>query len=176
ARQKAEAYLEFLGKHDPLTKLYNRSFYNDEMNRLERKGPHPVTVLVGDLNGLKQANDQLGHAAGDDLLRRIGEVLGEAVKAPFTAARIGGDEFAVLMPASEEHEAESLMADIAALIEANNQFYPGLPLSLSIGAATERAGERLEATINRADARMYEAKRLYYAEPALDRRHDSPPM
>ena len=62
ARKKAEAYLEFLGKHDVLTKLYNRSFYVDELNRLERKGPFPVTIIMADLNGLKAANDQFGHA------------------------------------------------------------------------------------------------------------------
>ena len=65
ARKKAEAYLEYLGTHDVLTKLYNRSFYVDELNRLERKGPHPVTIIMADLNGLKAANDELGHAAGD---------------------------------------------------------------------------------------------------------------
>jgi GGDEF domain-containing protein len=53
ARKKAEAYLEFLGRHDALTKLYNRSFYVEELNRLERKGPRPVTIIVADLNGLK---------------------------------------------------------------------------------------------------------------------------
>ena len=78
ARKKAEAYLEYLGKHDVLTKLYNRSFYVDELNRLERKGPFPVTIIIIDLNGLKAANDQLGHAAGDALLRRAGEVLSKA--------------------------------------------------------------------------------------------------
>ena len=56
ARKKAEAYLEYLGKHDVLTKLYNRTFYADELNRLERKGPFPVTVIVVDLNGLKAVN------------------------------------------------------------------------------------------------------------------------
>src|SRR4029077_12038351 len=73
ARKKAEAYLEYLGQHDVLTKLYNRSFYVDELNRPERKGPFPVTIIVADLNGLKAANDQWGHAAGDALLRRAGE-------------------------------------------------------------------------------------------------------
>ena len=58
ARKKAEAYLEFLGRHDVLTKLCNRSFYVEEMNRLERKGPFPITIIVADLNGLKAANDQ----------------------------------------------------------------------------------------------------------------------
>jgi PAS domain-containing protein len=69
ARKKAEAYLEYLGRHDALTKLYNRSFYVEELNRLERKGPRPVTIIMADLNGLKATNDQLGHAAGDALLR-----------------------------------------------------------------------------------------------------------
>ena len=90
ARKKAEAYLEFLGKHDVLTKLKNRSFYIDEINRLERKGPFPVTAIAVDVNGLKGVNDQLGHAAGDALLRRAGEVLAKAVEKPFQAARIGG--------------------------------------------------------------------------------------
>ena len=80
ARKKAEAYLEFLGKHDVLTKLHNRSFYVDELNRLERKGPCPVTIIMADLNGLKRVNDQLGHAAGDALLRRAGEVLAKAME------------------------------------------------------------------------------------------------
>ncbi len=93
ARKKAEAYLEYLGTHDVLTKLFNRSFYVDELNRLERKGPHPITIIMVDLNGLKAANDELGHAAGDQLLRRAGEVLNSAIEKPAHAARIGGDEF-----------------------------------------------------------------------------------
>ncbi len=104
ARKKAEAYLEFLGRHDALTKLYNRSFYVEELNRLGRKGPYPVTVILADLNGLKLTNDQLGHAAGDALLRRVGEVMNELFDKPQTAARIGGDEFAILLPAMDERE------------------------------------------------------------------------
>ena len=102
ARKKAEAYLEYLGTHDVLTKLYNRSFYVDELNRLERKGPHPVTIIMADLNGLKNANDESGHAAGDALLRRAGEVLNSVVEKPAYACRIGGDEFAILLPETDE--------------------------------------------------------------------------
>ncbi len=162
ARKRAEAYLEYLGKHDVLTKLYNRSFYVDELNRLERKGPFPVTVIVIDLNGLKAANDQLGHAAGDALLRRAGEVLGKAVDKPSCAARIGGDEFVLLLPGMEEREAKQIVESIENMLEVNNQFYTGLPLSFSIGHATGERGERLEAVVKRADLRMYEAKRAYY--------------
>ncbi|GGC97616.1 diguanylate cyclase [Undibacterium terreum] len=172
ARKKAEAYLEFLGKHDALTKLHNRAFMVDELNRLERKGPHPVTIIIGDLNGLKDANDQLGHAAGDALLRRVGEVLEKAVDKPYHAARIGGDEFAIIMPASEERDALALMDSIQELIEINNQYYSGSLLSLSMGCATSQPGERLEAVVQRADQRMYEDKREYYAgTEGQDRRH-----
>jgi diguanylate cyclase (GGDEF)-like protein len=172
ARKKAEAYLEYLGKHDVLTKLYNRSFYVDEMNRLERKGPTPVTVIVADVNGLKTANDQLGHAAGDSLLRRAGEVLGKSVAKPHTAARIGGDEFAILMPGTDERGGEAMVESIQSLVEVNNQFFSGTPLSLSMGTATSRPGEQLEDVVKRADARMYTAKRAHYSMEARNRRRD----
>ncbi|WP_321792054.1 diguanylate cyclase domain-containing protein [Caballeronia sp. J97] len=162
ARKKAEAYLEFLGKHDVLTKLKNRSFYIDEINRLERKGPFPVTAIAVDVNGLKAVNDQLGHAAGDALLRRAGEVLGKAVEKPFQAARIGGDEFMVLLPGTDERGGETVIESIRQLLEVNNQFYSGNPLSFAMGAATAHDGERLEPMLQRADAAMYAEKRAHY--------------
>lgn len=170
ARKKAEAYLEFLGKHDALTKLRNRSFFNDELNRLERRGLGPVAVLVVDVNGLKAANDAYGHAAGDALLRRAGEVLAKAVEPPMTASRIGGDEFVLLMPGLDERGGEQLLAQLQELLELNNQFHGGDPLDLSLGLAVWRTGERLEAAVHRADALMYEHKRRYYQTRDHDRR------
>ncbi len=162
ARKKAEAYLEYLGKHDVLTKLHNRAYYVDELNRLERRGPFPVTIVIIDLNHLKATNDQLGHAAGDELLRRTGEILDSATEKHIHAARIGGDEFAILMPATEESGGATLMENIHKLIELNNQFYPGQPLGLAMGAATSAPGERLEAVLKRADQAMYKDKKACY--------------
>jgi diguanylate cyclase (GGDEF)-like protein/PAS domain S-box-containing protein len=173
ARKKAESYLEFLGKHDVLTKLCNRSFYADELNRLERKGPVPVTIIIADLNGLKTANDQFGHAVGDALLRRAGEVLNALIEKPNYAARIGGDEFAILLPATDANAGEAMMDALQKLVEINNQFYPGSPLSFSMGAATSWPGERLEATAKRADLVMFEAKRKHYAEAGQDPRREA---
>ncbi len=163
ARKKAEAYLEYLGKHDVLTKLHNRAYYVDELNRLERKGETPVSIIILDLNGLKAANDQWGHAAGDGLLRRIGEVLNEAVTRPGHAARIGGDEFAVVLPYVDERGAEAMVDNIWRLIGINNQYYSQMELKLSIGAATSVPGEKLESVARRADLLMYEDKRAHYS-------------
>jgi diguanylate cyclase (GGDEF)-like protein len=170
ARKKAEAYLEYLGKHDVLTKLFNCSFYADELARLERKGPHPITIIIADLNGLKVANDQYGHALGDALLRRAGEVLNALIERPNYAARIGGDEFAVLLPATDQHGGEAMMEAIQKLADINNQFYPGSPLSFSMGAATSQPGERLEAVAKRADMAMFNQKRAHYSQAMQARR------
>jgi diguanylate cyclase (GGDEF)-like protein len=176
ARKKAEAYLEYLGRHDVLTKLHNRSFFVEEMNRLERKGPQPVTILMADLNGLKETNDLWGHDAGDSLLRRAGEVLSKHFEKPSHAWRIGGDEFAVLMPATDFASAGTVIETVEKLIELNNQFHAssGLTLSLSMGMSTSRPGERLEATAKRADLMMLDAKRRHYAAAERDRRRMQP--
>ncbi|WP_137133196.1 sensor domain-containing diguanylate cyclase [Rhizobium sp. FKY42] len=159
ARKKAEAYLEYLGKHDVLTKLHNRAFYIDELNRLERKPLRPVSVLILDLNGLKETNDTMGHDAGDALLRRLGEVVTGAVSRPNHAARIGGDEFAILMPGADKVAAAAMADTVNELLKINNQFYSNMPLSISIGVATSEEGEKIESVVRRADALMYENKR-----------------
>ncbi len=163
ARKKAEAYLEYLGKHDVLTKLHNRAFYSDELNRLERSALRPVSAIVIDLNGLKDANDKLGHDAGDALLRRMGEVLNGVVTAPNHAARIGGDEFAILLPGADKQVAAAMVETVYELLKINNQFYSSAPLSLSLGVATSEAGETMESLVRRADMNMYEQKNAYYA-------------
>lgn len=168
ARKKAEAYLEYLGKHDVLTKLHNRAFYTDELNRLERKSLRPVSAIVIDLNGLKEANDQLGHEAGDALLRRFGEVLNGVASAPVTASRIGGDEFAVLMPGSDARAVAAMADTIHELLKINNQFYSDAPISMSLGCATSEPGESMESMMRRADEAMYEQKRAYHAEKRLE--------
>jgi diguanylate cyclase (GGDEF)-like protein len=170
ARKKAEAYLEFLGKHDVLTQLRNRSYFEDDLARIERNGPFPVTVVMADLNGLKSVNDELGHAAGDALLRRVGEVLRKAVGDDVNAARLGGDEFGILLPGLDERGAAQLAERLDLLIDLNNQFYHGPKLSLALGVATCAQGGRVEDAMSRADAQMYVAKKEFYASAVHDRR------
>jgi diguanylate cyclase (GGDEF)-like protein len=171
ARKKAEAYLEYLGKHDSLTRLRNRAFYVDELNRITRKGPWPLSVLAMDLNGLKRVNDAEGHAAGDALLRRAGEVLSSAAAGhPYCVARIGGDEFIALLPGSDERVAIGLKDRIESMIELNNQFYPGQRLSLAIGSAACTAAGQVEACIHEADQAMFREKTRFYEEAKQERR------
>lgn len=173
ARKKAEAYLEYLGKHDSLTRLRNRAFYVDELNRITRKGPWPLSVLAMDLNGLKRINDAEGHAAGDALLRRAGEVLSSAAAGhPYCVARIGGDEFIALLPGSDERVAIGLKDRIESMIELNNQFYPGQRLSLAIGSASCTAAAQVEACIHEADQAMFRAKTRFYEEAKQERRRN----
>lgn len=170
ARKKAEAYLEYLGKHDVLTQLRNRTFYVEELNRITRKGPWPLSVITIDLNGLKVINDEHGHAAGDTLLRRVGEVLTKAVEPTVCAARVGGDEFTVLLPGVDERGAQAVQDRILSMVEINNQFYPGQPLSLAMGLACCASGDQVEDTLHRADQAMYGEKLRYYQERGMDRR------
>ena len=170
ARKKAESYLEFLGKHDALTKLRNRAFYDDEISRLNRRGPFPVGVLTVDLNGLKQVNDEFGHSAGDALLRRAGEALKKALGETLQAARVGGDEFVCLLPRYGEAEMTALKEGLRMVIDMNNQFYQGPRLSFAMGSSVcQKAGE-LERSLRAADDAMYVAKRAFYSSQAMDRR------
>lgn len=171
ARKKAEAYLEYLGKHDSLTKLHNRTFYTEELNRISRKGPWPLSIVAMDLNGLKGVNDLEGHAAGDSLLRRVGEVLTSAAGGTgYCVARVGGDEFVALLPGCDERVAQSFKERVESLVEINNQFYSGRKLSLAIGIATAPESTRVDVLCNEADKAMFAAKTRFYEESKIERR------
>lgn len=164
ARKKAESYLEYLGKHDVLTKLFNRSFYIEEINRLERTHIQILSCLYIDMNGLKKVNDSLGHDSGDAMLRRLGDILNQAIHAPHTVSRIGGDEFVVLMPNANAKSVETIKITIDELLKIDNQFYSSLPMSIAVGSATLAEQESIEEMIRRADQDMYHEKYHYYQE------------
>ncbi len=171
ARKKAEAYLEYLGKHDSLTKLNNRGFYSEELNRLSRKGPWLLSILAMDLNGLKAINDLEGHAAGDSLLRRVGEVLTSAAAGTnYCVSRVGGDEFVALLPGCDERTAQSFKERIESMVEINNQFYSGHKMSLAIGIATAQTSTHVDALSNEADKAMFAAKTRFYEDSKIERR------
>ena len=170
ARKKAESYLSYLGTHDVLTGLKNRSFFEETLVKLQQENRYPVSIVIIDINGLKKANDSGGHEAGDALIRRAASVLTQAASDQDTIARIGGDEFAMLLSYQDERAARNLVAQLNTLVGMNNQFHGGIELSMSIGSATAYTGMKLTSVLRTADERMYAAKRAYYEGTGDDRR------
>lgn len=162
-RKRAENYLRYLGTHDVLTGVFNRAYFEEQMQNVAgKKDIEPISIIMADLNGLKTVNDRLGHQAGDNFIRRAAEVLKAAFSENETVARIGGDEFAVLIPKANEEEVANALERIRSLIPLNNKYYQGPELSIALGCATCEAGEALEKTLGRADQHMYKDKDRHY--------------
>jgi len=168
ARKKAEEYLRYLGTHDVMTGLYNRAFFEETLMKLTANRSDPVSFIIADLNGLKIANDSLGHQAGDKLIRRAAEVLTASIEDGHIAARIGGDEFIIIMAGVEEQSANNIMERIQSLVAMNNKFYREPELSLSIGASTSEPGVPLENAIRNADDAMYRNKGAFHRRRKRD--------
>ena len=162
ARKKAEEYLRYLGTHDVMTGLYNRAFFEETMQSLESNRKDPVSFIILDLNSLKVTNDSLGHHAGDKLIRRTAEVLKASLEDGTIAARIGGDEFILIMPDADEQSAKEMIQRVESLVMMNNKFYREPELSLSIGASTSAAGVSLLKSISLADDEMYKSKGVFH--------------
>jgi diguanylate cyclase (GGDEF)-like protein/PAS domain S-box-containing protein len=156
-RKRTEEELRFLGTHDSLTGLYNRTFFEAELLRLEKSRQYPISILVVDLDGVKLVNDRFGHDVGDELFRLSGQIFRSVLRGEDVAARIGGDEFAILLPRTDEKIAIKILNRLQAAVQ--NQPNTGqVQVSMSIGAATALVPADLRSTMKLADARMYENK------------------
>ncbi len=161
-RRRLEDHLLFLSTHDALTGLSNRSAFDEALARLDERGPHPVGVLMVDLDGLKRVNDERGHAAGDALLRRMAQVLRATFRASDVVARIGGDEFAVLAAGRDAAAVAVLATRLEEAVAKHNDGFDGAPLQLSIGVAIADSGVPVSSALQDADARMYTMKRAHH--------------
>jgi diguanylate cyclase (GGDEF)-like protein len=161
---KTEAELRYLADHDPLTGLQNRRRFRAELDQhvsfTARYGGQGAVMII-DIDGLKEVNDRLGHQPGDNLIRRIADILRERVRTTDIVARLSGDEFAVLMPQTDTAGAMQLGEDLRAEVA------EGFPNDSEIGSATISVGIKMfggkpgasaEAVLVDADRAMYRAK------------------
>jgi diguanylate cyclase (GGDEF)-like protein len=156
-RKLAEEQLRFHSLYDLMTGVYNRNFFEQELQRLESGRSYPVSVVVADLDGLKTINDNVGHPAGDQILRQTATLLQSAFRAEDILSRVGGDEFAALLPNTDAATAESIVQRILSRVEEYRLAHGETPIRLSIGTATAEKKDLLEAFMQ-ADRRMYENK------------------
>jgi diguanylate cyclase (GGDEF)-like protein len=167
-RKRAEKRLEYVSSHDSLSGLYNQAHFEEEFARQElNRNFFPVSVLMADVDGMKAVNDTKGHDAGDVLLRRAATVLIAAFRAEDVVCRIGGDEFAVLLPGADRSAAEKALARVRDILAIHNSKVDGTPLSISTGAATGEEGCKLAEIMREADNHMYQEKQAKKAAAAI---------
>ncbi len=111
-RVRAEEQIRYLSFHDKLTGLYNRAYFEEELERTDTPRRLPVSLIMGDVNGLKLVNDAFGHQYGDGLLRRIGQTLRSCCRKEDVVARWGGDEFAIILPRAPREVADKVCSRI----------------------------------------------------------------
>ncbi|MEL7567279.1 MAG: CHASE4 domain-containing protein, partial [Dehalobacterium sp.] len=136
-RKLEEEQLKYLSFFDNLSGLYNRAYFEDKVMHLESQDIDQVSVIMCDVDGLKLANDSFGHGAGDSLLKAAAHALRDCFRKEDIVARIGGDEFAVLLPGADLNMVEKARDRIQAAVERYNQTYrPVIPLRISLGLAS----------------------------------------
>ena len=158
ARKEVEEGLEYLRQHDSMTGVYNRDYFETDLVRMQIGKYSRICIFVFDVDGLKLINDTLGHRRGDELLKRVATLLVAGVQPPDYVARIGGDEFVVVLFDSPMERIEERERYYRRRVEDYNLKNPHLPLSLSIGWASGEEAANAENIFKTADNNMYRQK------------------
>ena len=158
-RKMAEQRLETLSFKDQLTGLYNRRFFEEEITRLDVARQLPLSIVMIDVNGLKLVNDTLGHARGDDVLRRVASTLRASFRDEDILARWGGDEFVALLPATDAQTAETICERILGIFQEAYLGDEGIPISVALGTAVkEEEHQNIGDVLRESEDWMYKNK------------------
>ncbi len=156
-RKEKEIEISYLSYHDHLTGLYNRRFYEEELKRLDTERNLPLTIVIGDVNGLKLINDSFGHDKGDELIKKVAEVIKNGCRADDIIARLGGDEFVILLPKTNNFEAEQIIKRIQE--ETLKEELGSIDISVSFGWKTKnKKEEKTQDLFKKAEDHMYMKK------------------
>lgn len=161
--EDALAEVQSLSITDQLTQVYNRVHFAAETKKIEASQAAPVGIVVCDIDGLKIVNDSLGHKAGDRLIKAAAECIVESFPVNAVVARIGGDEFAVLVKGASQAEMDGYIQQIEETVQLYNETYADLNLSISAGGAMASAAPyEIEDIFIEADNVMYATKAHKY--------------
>lgn len=150
--------IDHISKHDYLTGLYNRFYFENAMNNFDYTDYLPLSIIMGDVNGLKIVNDSFGHIAGDELLVTISEILKSSISSKDILSRWGGDEFVIILPNTTNVKANEIVLNITRLCDKSKGIRKIKP-SISLGAATRTSiNSSMEETLKLAEDLMYRNK------------------
>ncbi|MDF2543190.1 MAG: rpfG4 [Herbinix sp.] len=167
-QKKREDEIIYLNYHDALTGLYNRRFIEKEKQRLDNEAYFPMSVIIGDINGLKLINETLGHTEGDKTIVTMAKLISSCCRDGDIIARTGGDEFSILMPRTSYEEANRVLKHMGALCEeykrkTTDEAYH---ISISLGCATKvNTSQNLGSIIKDAEDSMFRRKLLHNKSP-----------
>jgi len=158
-RKWADDQIRYLSFHDKLTGLYNRLYFEEEIKRLDTERQLPISIIMGDVNGLKLVNDAFGHQEGDKLLTRIAVILRESCRKEDVIARLGGDEFAIFLPRTSYKFTMEIVERIKTAC--SQASYDPVQLSIALGAVTkDDPNQETQDILKEAEERMYRSKLL----------------
>lgn len=157
---KLKMNLEYRITHDALTNIYNRSFFEQNMEKYNQLIDSSVAIILFDLDNLKYMNDHYGHKQGDELIKETAKLLNQFFPTNSIVSRIGGDEFAVILINSNSMEAEYLIKNLSEEINKYNKLSRGITINMSAGYAYhEHSIGKMEDLLSEADKNMYQNKR-----------------
>jgi diguanylate cyclase (GGDEF)-like protein/PAS domain S-box-containing protein len=156
-REKERKEAMYLIYHDQLTGLYNRRYYDQVLKKMDQPANLPLSILMGDVNGLKRTNDIFGHKQGDELIKMAAKIIALGCRTEDVIARIGGDEFVVILPRVDHEGASRIVNRIR---ELSREFsINGVHVSIAFGQGTKyQEDEAIAEVFKTAEAEMYRQK------------------